>query len=204
MAHISPMDVILVDNAQLVCAFFQGLFAINLIKHNQPCVYYVQKIGANDTIVLVESGSCDENICSKLSMTSVRHLFVIVDNFQELMLRATASGGQVTESKVDNDSGKSSCTIEGPEGIVVYISSLTRTGGIISPHEWLMSTIAAQSVEEEAIDDDVMSSSRRLSLPHARPIIHTLDVSLMSKKGFIPCPPNSRKATPFETDVRPY
>ena len=62
----------------------------------------------------------------------------------------------------------------------------------------------------DLISDDTVTTSqdegKRIS---PRPIIHTLDVKLQSNtstststSNFIACPPNARRPTPFETDVR--
>jgi hypothetical protein len=127
-----------------------------------------------------------------------------VENCNEIMLRAIGCGGQVIESKIDVEHNFGTCTIEGPEGILIYVSSVPRTGFTQqSPTEWLMSKIALNANEERDRPEPVKIPSQRMSF-HPRPIIHTLDVSLFSKNGWIPCPPNARKPTPFETDVRLY
>lgn len=232
--HFSSSTIILMNNSQVICGFFQGLFSTNLIQYNQPFLYYTLKITSNNTLntlnnnnntslstnststssnnnnnsssssssvsylILIDSSSCDEKILNKLSLCSVRCIFLYVDNLQEIMLKAIGCGGQVTESKIDSEGNKSTCTIEGPEGIILYVSTIPKNGQ--PPNEWIVSTIASSRTEDEDEETRAKIATPRLNF-HPRPIIHTLDVSLLSKSGFVPCPPNSRKPTPFETDV---
>ena len=88
---------------------------------------------------------------------------------------------------------------------MIHLSSVSRKKKYQS-HELLM---MALHITPDANDDDeedlsAAISAKRFSVSHARPPIHTLDVHLQSDDspfGLVPCPPNSRTPTPFETDL---
>lgn len=121
--------------------------------------------------------------------------------------RALQFGAQVTESNIDYERNSGDmCVIEGPEGIIVHVFSNGKTGALISPCELVMKALLSKPEH----DDDRKASSPPESasgpsgVSNPRPLIRTLDVGLQSDYhplGFISCPPNSRKAIPFETEV---
>jgi predicted enzyme related to lactoylglutathione lyase len=200
MSYFAPVTLIVVNNPQSTSNFFQSLFNCPFTSHASPCSHHIQKISNMASLILIDSSLCDEDILEKFAVTAVRSIYIYVENCNEMMLRAIGCGGQVIESKIDVEHDYGTCTIEGPEGILIYVSSAPRNGFTQqSPTEWLMSKVALTN-EDQDRPEPAKIPSQRMSF-HPRPIIHTLDVSLLSKNGFIPCPPNSRKPTPFETDV---
>jgi hypothetical protein len=200
MSYFAPITLIVVNNSQSTCHFFQSLFNIPFVSHSIPCHHFVQKLSPMATLILIDSSLCDEEILEKFATSAVRQIYIYVENCHEILLRATGCGGQVIESKIDVNNNQGTCAIEGPEGILIYVSSIAKNGlPQQTPQDWLMSKIGSTSSDRDQAEP-AKAPSQRLSF-HPRPIIHTLDVSLLSKDGFIPCPPNSRKPTPFETDV---
>ena len=214
LTHFFPSTIILVTNPTVVCNFFLNLFSIPFLSFTSPFNYYVQKLSTLSSLILIDSLSCEEELLNKLTLYSVKYLFLYLENYNEILTKAINFGGKIHENKVENESNRSYCTIEGPEGIIIYLSTFPKNGQ--SSHEWIMSTIGSSRLEDEDDDDDEEEENdedddnrnknkNKIPTPrhsvHPRPIIHTLDVSLLSKNGFIPCPPNLRKPTPFETEV---
>lgn len=196
MAEFLQCNIILVDNIEDASKFFQIMFESPVIQMMSPFQYSYQKISEKSTLTLVDVALCDEKMIAALSLVAVRRIFVL-DDLAKYPSRINALGKSVKD-------GQTSYVIEGPEHIVVHLSSnKTHT----SPHELLINSFKSITIESECDDNNQLTSqinARRMSMSHARPIIHTLEVSLQDKNsinGLIPCPPNSRKAIPFETDV---
>jgi hypothetical protein len=91
------------------------------------------------------------------------------------------------------------CVIEGPESIVIHIYGLMANKNL-SASEVVMSSLLNKPDQ----DDDVKLAKPAVPRVSPRPQIRTLDVAVQSDfhpLGFVTCPPNSRKSTPFETEV---
>ena len=134
-------------------------------------------------------------------------------DLEAVQSRTTTVGAIVTESTQE------SCTIEGPEGLLVRAFSSV-IGNSSSDEQYLSSLLCLSSELNENNDTDVdgeddstvhhalvnRRSFEKMSL--SRPQFNSLDVTLFTnikqtrhkKSEFIPCIPNS-KPTPFETDV---
>jgi hypothetical protein len=200
--RLMPCAVLLIESPELVCQFFQGLLMTEIQTKYQPCLHYVQQISEQTTIVMVNSSACEDTTIRSVSLVAVRKVFVLVANIEGLVLRASECGGQVIESNIAGGT----CTIEGPEGIIVEACVKAKlNGGGMDSATWLMHSLLKKTGDEDEESDlSAQISASRKSIAHARPIIHTLDVTLMSKhhpQGFVPCPPNSRRPIPFETEV---
>lgn len=127
----------------------------------------------------------------------------------KVQMRATKAGAQVIESNCD-DKGGSLCILEGPEGIMITITTHDNMKSQ-AIHEVMMNAIRPKGDDDGGeSDSDGFSSAPSASnkaITNPRPIIHTLDVSLVSTihpKGYVTAPPNNRKPVAFETDVSEF
>ena len=197
--RLYPCAVLLIRCPEIVCPFFQSLLQTDIDTCYQPCLHYVQRVSSQSTVILVNSTACEEATLRSISLVAVRKVYLVVNNVESLVLRATECGGQVIESNIESGT----CSIGGPEGLVVYACSRT---GKLSGSTWLMNSLLGQAGDTDSDSElSAQLTASRKSIAHARPIIHTLDVSLMTKhhpQGFTPCPPNSRRPVAFETEAR--
>lgn len=131
------------------------------------------------------------------------------------MHRAITLGAQVSESNVGASTGDF-CVVEAPEGIVVHFIStsfLLRGNG---PSDIIINSLIMNKTDQElekspkiSVDPAVIKSQHQRSArgTKPRPAIRTLEVAVQSDShplGIAPCPANSRRPTPFETEVRLY
>eukprot|EP01041_Mallomonas_annulata_P006775 gene6775-13729_t len=204
MSKLLSCALIVVDELDEMCIFLRSIFDTTehtVIPH--PCKYAVQAVSNESTVVIVQRIGCDDAILASFSTIAVRRIFVAVRDLHKAQTRATQAGGQVIESNVD-DNGGSVCIIEGPEGIIIHI--ITHEGiKQQSVHEIIMDAMHPKNDPDDADSDD-FSTETPISntIRNPRPIIHTLDVSLVSNthsRGYVPAPPNNRKPIPFETDI---
>jgi len=202
-SKLLPCVIILVEDIDVVGSFLRQTFecpAPTVYQH--PCKHAIQSISRDSSILMIQSNDCDEALLASLSTATVRHVFAVVQDASRTQRKATQSGSQVIESNIDQNGG-SSCILEGPEGIIFHIISDEKWKSHPC-HEIIMSSMHPK---EEKADSETSEgySEPEVKPVFPRPIIPTLDVGLLSNthpSSFVPCPPNSRKPIPFETDVR--
>ena len=195
-----PSSLIVVKNLDEVITFFESLFSCDKTLTQVPCRYASLQLSPNSSIVLVESGSCDEEMKQAFGSISVRQLFIQDANIREIQRRALQIGAVLNESNINGKVGDK-CVVEGPEGIVVHVFSLDAKLGM-NPTDILMKSLLDKVEQPEESRSITHKVNNRVAV--RRPQIKTVDVVVQSDYhplGVAPCPPNSTAATPFETEV---
>ena len=193
--------LILAEDIEAVGGYLKQVFSCQNSHTSflHPCKHAVLNISKESTILMIQSSDCDEALLASFAAASVRHIFVTVIDARLAQMRAVQYGGQVIESNIDQNGGNM-CIVEGPEGIIIHI--LAKTDRPV--HEIIMGSMRPKNEKEEDDESEGYSDPTPGTLSNPRPIIHTLDVGLLSNthpNGFAPCPPNYRKPIPFETEV---
>jgi hypothetical protein len=203
-----PCSLIICVNLDQVISFFEALFASpeNRVKakHTQAACHYASlQLSPHASVVLVESGSCDEEMKAAFSSMGcfVRQLFIHDRNSREIQARALKLGILSTESSLVD---VHMCVVEGPEGICVHILEGDLSQGDMTVPGLIMKTLLDR-LEGQDADKEMGGRSKRTGNRAPRvPGIRTVDVALQSDYhplGKAPCPANNRNAVPFETEL---
>lgn len=186
-------SLIICVKIDLVCKFFETLFdCSNKQIKDVPCRYACLQLSPRASVILVESGSCDEEMRVAFGSVGVRQLFIRDGNIQELQNRALAMGALVNDGDM--------CVVEGPESIVIHILSGQVQNKTVP--QAIMKTLLDRLEHEEPVE--APGEGKGGKRESVRPSIRTVDVSVQSDGqplGITPCPANHRVATPFETEV---
>ena len=186
-------SLIICMKIDVVCKFFESLFGCSSKQiKDVPCRYACLQLSPRASVILVESGSCDEEMRVAFGAVAVRQMFIRDGNIQELQKRAMSMGALVNDGDM--------CAVEGPESIVIHILS----GEVLNKTvpQAIMKTLLDRLEHEEPAEAPGEGGGEKRE--HGRPSIRTVDVSVQSDGqplGVVPCPANHRVATPFETEV---
>lgn len=206
MAKLLSNSCILVDNTELIVSFFRDVFGIGPAKSStRPMHHSIIQLSSDDSILLIQKSSCTPAQISYFGANCAvaRHIFMIVKDPTNVLKIATQAGGHVTESNCD-DNGDSYIVFEGPETITFHVTNEHRAKKL-RVHDILLNGLGSDQLDDGGRSRaETVTKSR--TIPRApknlAPIIPTLDCSILSNlsKNYIPCPPNSRKPVPFETE----
>lgn len=174
-------------------------------------------------LVLYQRSSIPLPLVDMIESFSVRQITIFVRDPSHTQELAMQHGAQVTESNIAYENSTSSsqshsvdsCTLEGPDRIVINIHAYQQCKGL-KHHEVILSTLQSRLPDNDPSDDVLMSSENRQPLPEQETLViskpppnnspnrvyfPTLKVEILSKGEFIPCPPNPKYPIPFETDL---
>jgi predicted enzyme related to lactoylglutathione lyase len=189
-----------------VSTFLADVFEITLPDVvEKPVRHRVMHISEGSSVLVIHRTEYDERKTATISLLAVHQIFVAVDDPAAVQLKATQAGAQVTQSNVDEHGG-SVCVFEGPERITFYVISREKVG-TMDTREIVVNALWARFESSDskvavATPQQVAAKPRPPSYPR-RPVIPTMDVSILSNnsKNFVSCPPNSREAIQFETEL---
>lgn len=204
---------ILVDNIDLVSTFFSQVFeGIPHETFQTPIRYTTIHFSGTEAVLLVQKGSCSASQLASFSQSATRQVFLINEDPLKIQRLAVQADGQVSEACNENEDGDNFCIFEGPESITFNIFDPIR-GNKIRIHEMVLNAALG---DEDREGDQNQNSQSQSSSPSPSPAfttvkkkkkptpppIPTLDSTILSNcsRNYVPCPANSRKPIPFETE----
>ena len=180
---------------------------------------YVLPVFIIDLLTSLPQSTCQPDVLRSLKAAAVHRVMITVEDPNEIQRRAASAAGTMPAgvgSEVVTESYGEGIVLQGPEGILIYLSTASSDqaqaqmllNSIVSPAKGgavptpdTDSTPAKERTRSRSNDIPKSMSTPSSTSSVPRPVFSTLSCKIMNFDDFMRCPPNLRTPMPFETDI---